>query len=181
VDDDVQFRLGADGAGSIKDRRHGICCGITIAWIVGFCHKRDEAVNTTNFARYFTDVLRFQGAYLKDNKGTVGSIDDLNAIQPEGLRRSGNGKCTGPQLSGLFPGGTWAAYLGIWHHAIGVGVNDRTLRSSRYCIMDPNAGLFKYDGEAAFVDDLRQLVEARRLRKGEAAGAKVSYTFFKKT
>ena len=181
VDVDVQYRLGADGSALMKDRRHGICCGITIAWVVGFCHGRDEAINTTNFASYFMNQLRFQGAYMKDNKGNVGSIEDLNGIHPHGLVRAGSGKCAVNELSALSPGGTSAAYLGIWHHAIGIGTYGGSLiGGKRYCIMDPNAGLFKYKDKADFIADVKQLCEARRARKGEGAGAKISYTFFKK-
>ncbi|MGN6226233.1 MAG: hypothetical protein ACTHNM_02265 [Dyella sp.] len=181
VDVDVQYRLGAPGSASMLDRKHGICCGITVAWIIGFCHGNDEAKNTTNFPDYFANTLRFQGAYLKDHKGNVSSIDDLDGIHPHGLVRAGNGKCAVNALSGLYPDGTWAAYLGVWHHAIGIGRTGGGFgHSARYCIMDPNAGLFKYKNKSEFTADVRALCEARRASKGESAGAKISYTFFKK-
>jgi hypothetical protein len=37
---DVQYNLGAP--------RRGICCGITIAWIIGVCHDRDDAAKRRN-------------------------------------------------------------------------------------------------------------------------------------
>ncbi len=182
VDTDVQYRLGAPGAASMKDRKHGICCGIVVAWMVGFCHRRDDAVNVTGFEAYFKNVLRFQGAYMKDFKGNVGSIDKLDGIHPHGLSRAGSGECTVDELSGLFPTGvTWAGYLSVWHHAIGVGVNEGGVFSGeRYLIMDPNGGLFKYKNKSEFIDDLKQLCNARRIAKNAGDGAKFSYTFFKK-
>lgn len=181
VDVDVQYRLGAPGSPTMLDRKHGICCGITVAWDIGFCHGRAEAVNTTNFSSYFMNQLRFQGAYLKDHKGNVNSIDDLDGIHPHGLARAGSGKCKVDDLSGLYPDGTWAAYLGIWHHAVGIGrMGGGVLGSARYCIMDPNAGLFKYKNKSEFTADVRQLCEARRASKNQSAQSKISYTFFKK-
>lgn len=182
VDVDVQHRLGAPGSATMKDRRHGICCGIVVAWMVGFCNKREDAVNTTGFEAYFKNVLRFQGAYMKDFKGDVTSIDQLDGIHPHGLSRTGSGQCSIDALSGLFPTGvTWAGYLSVWRHAIGIGINEGGVFSGeRYLIMDPNGGLFKYKNKADFIDDLKQLCNARRIKNGAAGDAKISYTFFKK-
>jgi hypothetical protein len=52
--------------------------------------------------------------------------------------------------------------------------------SARYCIMDPNAGLFKYKSKSDFTADVRQLCEARRASKNESAQSKIAYTFFRK-
>lgn len=181
VDSDVQFNLGAPGASAMKDRKHGICCGITIAWIVGVCHGRADAVNTTGFEAYFRDVLRFQGAYLKDYKGNVDALDDLDGIQPLGLKKSSTGKCTSAELSGRFPAsGSWASYLGLYHHAVGVGAHAAGLLSgTRYLIMDPNAGLFKYKHKSDFIEDVKQLCDARREAKGRDPNFK--FTIFKKS
>jgi hypothetical protein len=177
VDEDVQNRLGAVGAPQMVDRRHGICCGITLTWIIGFCHNRDDAKNPTKFSSYFTNVLRFQGAYLKDFKGNVTALDTLDGISAQGLAKGAAGKCIPIEFGrGIrFPSARWAAYLGVWHHAIGVGWT-----FGSWCIMDPNAGLFCYENADGFLHDLNQLCEARRVRKGEAPGAKMSYTFFTK-
>jgi len=181
VDEDVQYRLGAPGAAAKLDRKHGICCGIAIAWIVGLCHAYKDATNTSTFYPYFINQLRFQGAYLKDNKGSVNSIDDLDGIHPHGLVRVRNGRCAVNALSAMYPSGTWAAYLGIWHHAVGIGALDRgRSRSKRYFIMDPNGGLFKYRNKADFTADVMALCEARRTRKQQGPDAKISYTFFKR-
>lgn len=175
VDSDVQHNLGAPGGSSMKDRKHGICCGITVAWIVGVCHKRDDAVNSTGFDAYFRNVLRFQGAYIKDFKGNVDAMDDLQGIQPQGLGKAASGKCTEDELSGLFPSsGAWASYLGLYHHAVGIGYS-----GSRYLIMDPNAGLFKYKSKSDFISDVKALCAARRQAKN--GDPKFRFTIFKKT
>lgn len=175
VDEDVQFSLGAPGGSAMKDRKHGICCGITVAWIVGVCHKRSDAVNTTGFDAYFRDVLRFQGAYIKDFKGNVGAMDDLQGIQPQGLGKVASGKATEGELSGRFPMfGAWGAYLGLYHHAVGIGY-----AASNYLIMDPNAGLFKYKNKSDFVSDVKALCRARREAKN--GDAEFKFTIFKKT
>ena len=174
VDSDVQHNLGAPGSSSMKDRKHGICCGISIAWIIGVCHKREDAVNTTGFEAYFRDVLRFQGAYIKDFKGNVDAIDDLEGIQTQGLAKIATGNATDDDLSGRFPAtGAWAAYLGLYHHAVGIGSS-----GSRYLIMDPNAGLFKYKNKSDFISDIKALCSARRdAKKG---GPDFKFTIFKK-
>ncbi|MDH5540176.1 MAG: hypothetical protein OEY03_12300 [Rhizobacter sp.] len=175
VDDDVQHRLGAPGGASMMDRKHGICCGITVAWIIGVCHKREDAVNTTGFDDYFRNVLRFQGSYIKDFKGNVDAMDELQGIQTQGLGKTASGRCNEDQLSGRFPSrGAWASYLGLYHHAVGIGYS-----GSRYLIMDPNAGLFKYKGKSDFISDVKALCDARRQSKG--GGADFRFTIFKKT
>jgi hypothetical protein len=178
VDDDVQNRLGAEGASEMVDRRHGICCGITLAWIIGFCSGRNDSQSTAGFEEYFMNVLRFQGAYFKDNKGNVSSLDDLEGFYPQGLIKGASGKCTPLTLGtgpSTFPVNRWAAYLGIWHHAIGIGGTQ-----GAWFIVDPNAGLFRYLDVGSFLDDVKQLCEARRIRKGEPSTAKISYTYFTK-
>lgn len=179
VDLDVQYRLGADNSPRGKlDRRHGICCGITVAWIVGVCHRREDAVNTTNFENYFRNVLRFQGAYLKDVNETVGGMDELNGVHPMGVNKIRSGRCTSDELSGVFPAsGTWAAYLGLYHHAVGIGTDSGTF-SNRYLIMEPNGGLFKYKNKNDFITDVKQLCDVRRRRANGAA--EFRYTFFSK-
>lgn len=174
VDTDVQFNLGAPGASSMRDRKHGICCGIAVAWIVGVCHKREDAINTTHFKDYFDNVLRFQGAYVKDFKGNAGAMDDLQGIHPLGLKKAASGSTTDDALAGLFPSsGAWAAYLSLYHHAVGIGCS-----SSRYLIMEPNAGLFKYKSKSAFITDVKQLCQVRRAKKNGAAD--FGYSIFRK-
>lgn len=178
VDADVQYRLGAPGSESMLDRQHGICCGITVAWIIGVCHRRKESINPPLFEEYFKNVLRFQGAYAKDKKGNQSTIDDIDDIQPHGLVRTDHGKCKyGDILSKLPQTTSWASYLGIWHHAIGVA---RSAINSFY-IMDPNGGLFVYTTAQAFESDLHELCEARRVKKGEPVDAKIRYNNFQRT
>lgn len=179
VDADVQVRLGAPGLEDIglsaKDRKHGICCGITLSWLIGFCHSVQGAQSCAHFPDYFRDNLRFQGAYFKDNKGNVHSIDDLaNAGFAHGcvkICKSSSVSMNTFKLSNLGGGlpDKFAMYLGIWHHAIGAAVT-----KGRYYIMDPNAGLFAYFDQKDWEADLNDLVEARRKSKGKTQGDKFS-------
>lgn len=43
----------------------------------------------------------------------------------------------------------------------------------------PITGLLEYENSSEFTADVRELCEARRAKKGEAANARISYTFFK--
>ncbi len=165
VDHDVQYRLGANNSpNGMLDRRHGICCGITIAWLVGLIGGRSEAVSSSEkeFKDYFNNVLRFQGAYLKDYKGNIGALDALDIIQPQGCKLITKNKHLLPHqiVNDLPSKPVWAAYLGIYHHAIGIGY-----QNYRYFIMDPNAGLFNYRNKGKFLTDLNKLIEARRTKK----------------
>lgn len=186
VDHDVQERLGAPGLDSIGlemvDRKHGICCGITLSWLIGFCHSAQGAQSTLHFPSYFRDNLRFQGAYFKDNKGNVKSIDDLantgfahgcvNASSQKVIRKI---HFSLDDLGFTLPK-KFAMYLGIWHHAIGAAVTE-----GRYYIMDPNAGLFTYFNKSDFEADLNDLIEARRTKKSAGASGKISIYPYKKS
>jgi len=183
VDFDVQERLGAPGLETIGlekiDRRHGICCGITIAWMIGFCHSVQGAQSTAYFDSYFRDVLRFQGAYLKDNKGNIRSIDDFaNRNYVHGCSAiNGKRSMTSFSVDNLGQGlpAKYSMYLGIWKHAIAAGVT-----SGRFYIMDPNAGLFAYFSQSDFEADMNDLIEARRTRKNQLGNAKISVWSYKK-
>lgn len=177
VDNDVQFRLGANGSDEILDRRHGICCGIVITWIIGFCNGRPDAKSCISFESYFMNTLRFQGAYLKDQRGNVNSIDDLSQVYTHGLSKIKTGKCQTFELTLNLPNEQcWGGYLGVWHHAVGIG---RSAANS-YFIMDPNVGLLTYSDATTFNEDVKELCEARRVSKGQPIGSKLSYTFFKR-
>lgn len=175
VDPKVQSRLGATGSPlPIVDRKHGICCGITVAWLIGLVNNRSEARTVGEFDGYFKNVLRFQGAYLKDAKGNIGGLDELAQSYVHGCKKLAGYKQIAPHtLAGLMPKNNiiWAAYLALYHHAIGIGY-----ANYRYFIMEPNAGLFSYQSQRSFLSDVRDLVEARRVSKkligpGQAIGA----------
>lgn len=178
VDSDAQFRLGADNSPvGMLDRRHGICCGITIAWLVGFVHGRPEASQCDQFEDYFRDVLRFQGAYLKDVKGNITGIDELaQAYAHDCIPISKNRHVLPHTLAATMPDQpVWAAYLGIYHHAIGIGY-----ANYRHFLMDPNAGLYSYRNKKKFILDLQALIEARRGRKNVMGpGNTISAYFYK--
>jgi hypothetical protein len=180
VDQDVQFRLGADNSPlGMQDRRHGICCGITIAWMVGFAHQRSEATSIDQFPAYFRDVLRFQGAYLKDMKGNIGGIDELGQKYVHDCVKISEVKNVAPlALLAAFPSNAtpvWTGYLGAYHHAIGFGY-----ARYRYYIMEPNAGLYIYQNKRRFEDDFKGLIEARRASKNAAMPGQVSAWFYRK-
>lgn len=178
VDYDVQYRLGAkDSPLGNLDRSHGICCGITIAWIIGFVHGRSEASQCAKFNDYFRDVLRFQGAYIKDAKGNVGAFDELAQIYAHGcVQISKNLQLLPHTVDAALPDlPRWAAYLAIYHHAIGIGYSNY-----RHFIMDPNAGLYSYQNKGKFLSDIEDLIEARRgLKRVMGPGNTIRAWFYK--
>jgi hypothetical protein len=178
VDVDVQQRLGAPGfIGPLGqgERKHGICCGITGTWLFGVLNKAKEATDCVAFYPYFMNVLRFQGAILKDLGGTATKIHD----NIDSLHRMFGGrpfKVTSKDTSlsnfgEALPHGenVWGAYLSAWHHAIGV-----CKAHGNWFIMDPNNGLFEYKKRPTFVDDAVSYLRKRRLKKSNENGSTVT-------
>lgn len=166
VDQDVGTQL----------QNHGICFGITLSWIIGFCHNRSEATTPSQFNDYFANVLRFQGAYFQVAPGLEDSVLlNLNGIYAHGLNKNASGKCTPGELNGLVtsPSSRLGAYLEIWGHAIGIGGH----RFKRF-IMEPNAGLFYYFDPDSFKKDLMEYCEQRRTYKGKDRSDKIHYAVY---
>ena len=159
LDQDVKGRLNADDG---ADRNHGICSGITGAWIIGYLNGVEGARDPSKFKSHFDNVLRFQGAYMKDVGGRTDRHLSLladNANFDAKIRKTDELTLTSVKLSDLPAGRKWAAYAAVWHHAIGIGGGDG------FFIMEPNFGLFAYDSAPAFLSDFNGLIEARRIRK----------------
>ena len=184
VDVDTQFELGSDNSPQgMKDRRHGICCGISATWLVGLVNEVEGSYRTSKFKEYFDNVLRFQGAYIKQSHQDV--EQDLDALQgcfTHNVKKFDFQFSRATNIKSRFPTGKtkWAAYLSIWGHAIAIGRRDNS-----YYAMDPNLGLFVYEGggtaETAVLDDLQEYVEKRRLKKGQAQDAQFKIWFYEKT
>jgi hypothetical protein len=190
VDIDVQYRLGAPGhnLAEIKDRKHGICCGLTVAWIIGFCSGEIDTGDPNYFAYFFDNPGRFQGAYIKDFRGNVRVMDDIEKISAIGLIKIGDTQSISYRNIGPFlpQENHWAAYLGAWHHAIGIGKrdsifdtgNNNLVESTTYYIMDPNAGLFMYNNDGSFLFDLQSYLDDRHTKKSPSSHD-IKLTFFK--
>ncbi len=166
VDTDTQERLPG-----------GICAGISDAWTVGACMGVEGAVDCDAFEDHFMSVLRFQGAYSKDldseMAGAAGGdwklngrfrfrherrISELMYRCDKALAVVFQTKFTHYyQVGDQLPEGNWAGYLAVWGHAIAIGRHDNA-----YLIMEPNAGLFRYDDKSSFDMDLAHLISARQ-------------------
>ena len=155
---------------------HGICSGITSSWVIGFLSAdRTEAKNTEQFRTYFYNVLRFQGAYMKDLGGRTDKHLEalLNSGYNAGIRQLKNERVN-VVSPGILPiENEWAAYTAIFHHAIGIGHS-----GGSYYMMDPNYGLFVYADMPSFLLDLQNLIEARRHSKRKKLSDKVTILFY---
>lgn len=167
-----QVLLAADGA----DRNHGICCGISVAWLVGLVNGREESWDCGEFQAYFMNVLRFQGAYIKQGHQRGGDFDRLAQHYVHNcVLVSHSGNSTTQQLFEAMPEGfSWGAYLSVWGHAIGIGYHN-----DRWFIMDPNAGLYAYRFVDKFKTDVSGFVEARRVRKHAPGYATFLFWFYR--
>lgn len=144
----------------------GICSGITSAWLAALLSagKDPSATEVTGFSDAFDNLIRFQGAYLRELHGKADvhlaalrghlgfDFEELEQVQ-----------CRQLQLDDLPEREHWGAYVSLRGHAVGVG-----RFNGRWMIMDPNLGLFLYpDAQGqAMVDDLNHLTASYWQRKG---------------
>jgi hypothetical protein len=183
VDSDVVGRLGGKTPGGAKvdsktkGRRVGICSGITSAWIIGCLNGYPAATATDGFKDYFVNVLRFQGAYMKDfdpkaktddfvaQLAKVGFAAGIKLDKLEKVRNVANG--------GVLPAsGSWACYAAVFGHAVGVAAD-----GSKWYLMDPNYGLFVYNGRDKMTLDLQRVMDER----ASSPDKKATLRFFVKT
>ncbi|MBZ4418482.1 hypothetical protein [Myxococcus sp. RHSTA-1-4] len=154
---------------------HGICSGMTTTWLIGFLNNRADASDPAQFQDYFMNVLRFQGAYLKESGGRADSqLDELaKAHLDHGLKALSVATAKVADGKLPFPKSPWAAYVSIWGHAIGIGERD-----GKWYMMDPNYGLFVYSGRDTFLADFSAIVEARRTKKGKGPNDTIKLLFY---
>ena len=144
----------------------GICSGITSAWLAALLSARNDpsATEVAGFTDAFDNLIRFQGAYLRELHGKADvhlaalrghlgfDFEELEAIA-----------CRQLPLAQLPPSEHWGAYVSLRGHAVGVG-----RFNGQWMIMDPNLGLFLYPGAdgQGFVADLNHLAASYWQRKG---------------
>lgn len=182
VDSSVVDRLGGKTSGGAnvnsktKGRRVGICSGITSAWIIGCLNGYPAATSTGDFKDYFDNVLRFQGAYMKDFDPAAKTDDFVAQLAKigfaAGIKMDRLEKIRNVSGGALPAGGGWACYAGVFGHAIGVAAAD----GASY-LMDPNYGLFVYNTRANMLMDLQRVIDER----DADASKKAVFRFFVKT
>jgi hypothetical protein len=147
----------------------GICAGITVTWIVGVLNGCSDAVSTGDFAEYFDNVLRPQGAYLQalhrrederdENTGDF-KMRKLAEILVHGCTKFDYKYCNVNKLQRNVPNDRkkplWAAYVSIFHHAIGIA-----RANNRLHVMDPNEGLFSYTHVNRFYSEVSKHITYR--------------------
>lgn len=144
----------------------GICSGITSAWLAALLSagKDPSATEVAGFADAFDNLIRFQGAYLRELHGKA----DVHLAALRGhlgfdFEEQEQIQCRQLQLDDLPEREHWGAYVSLRGHAVGAG-----RFNGQWMIMDPNLGLFCYASAAAqgFVDDLNALALAYWHGKG---------------
>lgn len=189
-----------EGIEDLADVTGGICSGMTVTWIVAVLHGDADAVSTASFQGFFTNVLRFQGGYLQAMHRPIQSQEHACDYKMRKLAEAGAHKCQRfdykscgvNAIAGALPDDTskptWAAYLQMFKHAIGIASVNQIL-----LVMDPNEGLFSYGQTKSqvknFCADLCQHVTKRvqyiqkhypNDTKGVTAAAAFNMTFWEK-
>jgi hypothetical protein len=178
VDQETQKTLGAVGfVGDIKDKKHGICCGISATWIVGFVNGVEEARDTAKFKDYFNNVLRFQGAYIKESHEDIEKdLDKMQDCFAHDVKKVDFQYSRATTLKDKFPNkDRWAAYLSIFGHAVAIG-----RYANQYYAMDPNHGLFVYNDVDTIAGDVKEFVHYRRDKKNEDKNSQFKVWFYEK-
>jgi hypothetical protein len=154
--------------GLLKQQGHGICKGLTTAWVIAFLNGVDEASNPASFSDWFTGIAKWQGTYIKDAGGHIDK--HLQLIEKTGMLTGvvvDHVVAVQSLSSSDFPRTTpWAAYCSIWHHDIGFAADGR----GNFYIMEPNDGLYVYDSQSEFIADSNGYVADRRVAKSKTNG-----------
>lgn len=153
---------------------HGICKGLATAWVIALVNGVADARSPALFSRYFNEVLRFQGTYIKDygkhmdthvaQLSKMGSDPNVRLIKKSDLRTI---------QSGDLPSGNWGAYISIWQHDIAIGSYNND-----FFIMDPNCGLLGYN-RWTFLQGIQSLIEGRRARKHKGPMDTIGVWFYR--
>lgn len=159
----------------------GICAGITMAWIISAL--KDPSGDATNIGKFnskFMEVLRFQGAYFQRVAYNIspfyfeaffGVVEKFIKSGVEYMETTET-RNLNPSILPAEP--KWAAAVSFRCHAIGAA-----FINGEYMIMDPNLGLYVYDGSNLnnFIDDLGELYFLYATNYGK--GRRMELTFFK--
>lgn len=161
---------------------HGICAGMTVAWIASVLNSDPEAVQSDLFENYFLNYLRFQGAFLQVKKrGSVEKFKALGKHYPHGCSTFNYQHYRAVRMKKQVTGHigktrkTWAAYASATLHAIGIA----RIGDLHYA-MDPNRGLFIYNNEDRFYEDLEEHFQNRLEKKDVSLQAQFEFTFWEK-
>lgn len=152
----------ADNEVKQAQKTHGICCGISATWVVGFLGGHKGATGGKRlFGSYFFNVLRFQGTYIKHvQKSGKENIDRLvSQAKLQGVTFSKEISLIILNDNTLSTDYTWAAYISLFgQHAIGIGYEKK---QNLFYLMNPNSGLFSYDKFLDFKSDYNQYIDKR--------------------
>ncbi|MGK0358325.1 MAG: hypothetical protein ACI9U2_000609 [Bradymonadia bacterium] len=153
---------------------HGICKGLATAWVIALVNGVAEARTPELFRRYFIDVLRFQGTYIKDyGKHIDGHVAQLSKMGSDPNVRFIRKVDLQTIRSGDLPAGNWGAYISIWKHDIAIGSYN-----GDFYIMDPNCGLLGYN-RWTFLQGVQSLIEGRRARKNKGPMDTIGVWFYR--
>ena len=145
---------------------------MALAWIVGACSGRQEALDLEKFPEYYDNVLRFQGSYIIYD-GTVSSTGptvsfyySINTIDPLNLSmfrrepRQVDFESVKAEIDSLGRR-RFACLISLARgkHTIAVFVG----YSRDWYIFDSLAGLFYYDNDAYFSMDIRDVLAAMHM------------------
>lgn len=155
---------------------HGICKGLATAWVIALLNGERGARDAGLFRSYFTNVLKFQGTYIKD----FGKHMDTHVRKLEAMGQSTHLKLIKQRdkvnlHARNLPNGNWGCYVSVWKHDVAFGHYGHT-----YFIMDPNCGLIGFRHRRDFLTGANALIEGRRARKNKGPNDTVGLWFFRK-
>lgn len=171
ADDDTLERQGQE-----KDRKkgHGICKGVSTAWVVAFMSGVRDATAPDLFNTYYKNYLRFQATMIKDYGDHIPQhLEQFAKIgMPTTLREYRVFEKEAFEIRDGHMHAQWAAYCSVWHHDIAFGSSHGS--TGPYYIVEPNTGLLGYTSCSPFLSDLNKYIEKRRSDKN-LDGAKAGF------
>jgi len=158
----------------VRQAGHGICKGLATAWVIALLSGQKEAHEKGSFRKYFTEVLKFQGTYIKDfGQHMDGHVKQLKKMSADpGVRLLKKITPKTLEMSDV-PSGNWGAYVSVWKHDVAFGSYN-----NKYYVMDPNCGLIGFSNKWKFVAGAQSLVEGRRTRKNKGPDDTIGIWFY---
>ncbi|AQQ68542.1 hypothetical protein Mag101_13555 [Microbulbifer agarilyticus] len=159
--DDTLDRQGVDKK---RPKGHGICKGVSSAWVIAFLNGTLEASDGSVYEAYYTNFLRFQATMIKDFGSHIDThVEKMSALHIETNIKVAEKLELVEFTEKQIPDGRWAAYISVWHHDIAIG--GKWGANSTLYINEPNTGLLAYTDKADFFADLKAYIAKRRQRK----------------
>lgn len=166
--------LDRQGKSAGSPNGHGICAGVSTAWVIAFLNGVRDASDPALYEKYYTDFLRYQATMIKDWKSTkpdslqgVGIPTHLKVFKKFGMDPGVRDYKIVEAVSFSERDGhlhaRWAAYCSCWHHGIAIGGSHGS--SGPFYIVEPNTGLHGYQYKEACFNDLNEYIAGRRQAK----------------